>query len=358
MNVVRILLCCCMPLLSVVTQADGISTLSDVLDASGITASGHISASWVHSDGTSTYHVFDAGHDSLQLNQMALTVAYLPMDSFGANVEIMAGQDVAALPTSSQGMPSGNQIEATQAYVQYTTRSAVIMVGKFWTLAGAEMTPDPGNSNISRSLLFFLAEAASHTGIRTQLNVSDAFSVILGINNGWNTAGRASGSAKTVEAGFTFTPASRLTLTVQMYAGKDPAYEAQRRLINVLATYRATDTLTLIVSHDRGSQAQAMGPGTPTGRWHGVSLYVNQAFNPQWRSSLRLERFSDPDAAATGTSQVLKEATLTLAYAPVKHVEARVEVRRDQSSQSTLISTHGTPRNRQTEVALQGVYKF
>src|SRR5271170_2054846 len=63
-------------------------TVAGVLDASGITESGYVAASYYHSNGYSTFHQFDVDHDTFQLDQAALTLAYQPKEGFGALVDI------------------------------------------------------------------------------------------------------------------------------------------------------------------------------------------------------------------------------------------------------------------------------
>jgi len=67
------------------------SSLTDVLTASGITATGYVAASYYHSNGDGQYHQFDNKHDTFQLDQAALTLAYQPKEGFGALVNVAAG---------------------------------------------------------------------------------------------------------------------------------------------------------------------------------------------------------------------------------------------------------------------------
>ena len=65
-------------------------SLSDILTASGLTATGYVAASYYHSNGYSTFHQFDVEHDTFQLDQAAVTLAYQPKEGFGAVVNIAA----------------------------------------------------------------------------------------------------------------------------------------------------------------------------------------------------------------------------------------------------------------------------
>ena len=138
-------------------------------------------------------------------------------------------------------------------------------------------------------------------------------------------------------------------------------------MIDAVATYNATDALTFILSYDWGQQQQQQhAAGYPTLAWNGAAFYTNYAFSDQWRVSLRVEYLDDKNGFVTGTgvAQTLKEGTLTLGYAPVKSFELRFEGRYDKSTQPSFvrsINQVGDPSayaDNQSEVALQGVYKF
>ena len=337
-------------------------TLAAILDTSGITATGYVAASYYHSNGYNYEHQFDNKHDTFQLDQAALTVAYQPKEGFGALINIAAGEDMKILNAAEGSNP--NTFDVVQGFVQYATGPLTVIAGKYVTLAGAEVIAPTGNTNFSRSLLFF-AEPLTHTGIRTTYAATDTLSLIAGVNNGWNYSSLSSSSGKTAELGVAWTPIKAFALTAQAYVGKDPTFDAQRTLIDAVATYNATDALTLIVSYDWGKQEQHTA-GSPDMDWSGVAGYANYAISDQWRVSLRLEYLDDKDGfvTATGTPQKLKEGTVTFGYDPVKSFELRVEARYDKSDKSPFLrslsytDSPNTFADSQTEFVLQGVYKF
>jgi hypothetical protein len=341
-----------------------VPAFADVLTAWGLTESGYVAASYYHSNGYNTYHQFDIQHDTFQLDQAALQLAYQPKQGFGALVNVAAGEDMRVLNGAEQGTgTSGSTFDIVQGFVQYAGGPMTVIAGKYVTLASAEVIPPTGNTNFSRSLLYF-AEPLTHTGIRATYAASDTLSLIAGVNNGWNTTSTSYGS-KTGEVAVAWTPNKIFALTAQAYIGKTPAfgYDAQRTLIDVVATYNATDSLTFILNYDWGSQEQHAA-GLPNLDWNGAAAYVNYAFNDQWRLSVRAEYFDDKNGAAflTGTAQTLKEGTVTIGYDPVKSFELRIEARYDKSNESTFVrSINGTSpplADSQTEFALQGVFKF
>lgn len=339
-------------------------TLAQMLSASGITESGYIAASYYHSSGGNTFHQFDTGHDSFQLDQAGLTLAYQPKQGFGALVNVIAGDDAKIVNAAESTSGSSNSLfDILQAYVQYVRGNLTVQAGKFTTLAGAEVIAPTGDTNYSRSLLFF-AEPMTHTGVRVTYAVNDSLSVIVGINNGWNYTSVNAGS-KTGEFGIALTPTRSLSITAQAYIGKDPVDLAKRTFFDTVATYNATSALSFTVSYDWGRQdASAVTSG---GEWDGVAGYVNYQISRQWRVSLRAEELDDRDGFMLGTPQKVKEGTVTFGYDPIPAFELRIEGRYDTSNRPTFTYTRlragtGTAvttfSSHQTELALQGVYKF
>lgn len=338
-------------------------TLSQVLANSGITESGYVAASYYDSSGYNTYHQFDTSHDTFQLDQAALQLAYQPKSGFGAVVDVIAGEDAKIVDAAESAGASANSFDLLQGFAQYVAGPVTVQAGKFTTLAGAEVIAPTGNTNFSRSLLFF-AEPMTHTGLRATYAVNDELSVIVGVNNGWNYTKVDYGS-KTGELGISLTPNKLFSLTAQLYAGKDPVYAAERTLIDTVATFNATAALSFVVSYDWGRQetTAATPAGLTGGTWEGIAGYVNYQLSSQWRVSVRAEYLDDKDGTTlvTGAPQSLKEGTVTLGYDPVASFELRLEGRYDTSSESTFLKSV-TPvalfSDNQTEVAVQGVYKF
>ncbi|MGH8297937.1 MAG: outer membrane beta-barrel protein [Steroidobacteraceae bacterium] len=340
------------------------TTVSQILADSGITESGYVAASYYDSSGQNTYHQFDTSHDTFQLDQAGLQLAYQPKSGFGAVVDVIAGADAKIVNAAeSAAASSSDAFDILQGYAQYVTGPLTIQGGKFTTLAGAEDVAPTSNTNFSRSLLYF-AEPMTHTGVRATYAVTGTLSLIVGVNNGWNYTKVDYGS-KTGELGVAFNPDKYFSLTAQMYAGKDPAYAAQRTFFDTVATFNATSALSFVVSYDWGKQeTTAATPAALTGGdWDGVAGYINYQLSSRWRMSLRGEYLDDKDGTTlvTGTCQALKEGTVTLGYDPVASFELRIEGRYDTSNVPTFIEAE-TPVIRygsgQSEVALQGVYKF
>ncbi len=331
--------------------------LSQVLDASGITATGYVDAGYEYvSNTTPSYRVFDTEHSAFSLHQAALNLAYQPKTGFGAFVNFTTGDDAQLI--HSVGSGDTGSFDVTQAYVQYATDTTTIIAGKFNTLAGAEVISPALNTNISRSVLFGYAVPFTHTGVRATFAATDEVSLILGVNNGWDQV-RDLNTQKTAEFGVAYTT-KPFVLAVSGYVGSEPTLpniNGSRQLIDVVATFNASDALSFVLNYDWGKQEDynaAMG----TAKWTGLAGYVNYAIDDSWRVSGRLEYFNDKNGFRLGAApQKLKEATFTVAYMVEKSFEVRFEGRHDWSDKSTFMD-NGIATDNQNSVAIGGIFKF
>lgn len=371
-------------------------TLSSVLDASGITATGYVDFGYTNLNATGAFantggvgpsRVFDAPNpsagknfDSFNLNQASITVSKQPKEGFGGVINLTAGQDANVISSYGAGNKGGapyansHDFDVTQAYASYAGGPVTVIAGKFTTLAGAEVIASPSDTNYSRSILFGYAIPFTHTGARLTYAATDTVSLIAGVNNGWDQVSDTN-TDKTVELGFTAAPNKMFSLAGAYYGGKELAggflapqsSNGNRSLVDLVATLNATDQLTFILNYDNGTQDNASAydaDGASSAKWDGLAAYVNYQFNDKWRASLRSEFMNDKDGyrlpVATGatTGQRWAETTLTLAYIPAPSFEIRGEVRGDSSNQAVFQNSDGTAKSNQTSFGLEALYKF
>jgi len=354
-------------------SASSAPSWADLLSAWGISVNGYIAASYYDSNGyPSNIHQFDVQHETFQLDQAGFSVAYQPKQGFGALVDLIAGEDARILHTAEDG--HDNTFDVRQAFVQYATGPLTVIAGKFVTLAGAEVINPTQNANFSRSLLFTESEPLDHTGVRATVALTDTLNLIAGINNGWNVTSTSYGS-KTGEAGLAWTPNKAFSLSTSAYFGKTKylpgttvLVDADRTLVDLVATYNATSALTFSVNVDWDKQDQAFGAGSANAKWYGAAAYVNYAFNDRWRVSLRGEYLDDLQGFLTSTpdGQHLWEGTVTVGYAPTRHFQLRLEGRYDASQRNffsrtnpnSAAATQPVLADSLSEFALQGIFKF
>lgn len=360
------------------TPAPAAPTLSSVLDASGISMSGDIDFAYSHLSGTGQFtsgvndRVFDYAHNSFTTQAVDLTVAKTPAEGAGGLVDVTLGKDastIASFGTATAVSPAANTqtYDLTQAYVQYATGALTVIAGKFATLAGQEVIKASGNTNFSRSILFGYAIPFTHTGMRATYKISDAVSLMGGVNNGWDEANDQHAN-KNVELGMMLNPTKAIVLNVMDHYGTEEVTnglvggpKGKRNLVNVVFTYAVSDSLNFALDYDGGTQENATLANGSTGsaKWSGVAAYANYQINDPWRISVRAETFNDRDGYRTGFAggQKWKEATLTVGYAPSKSLEWRGEVRKDTSDKASFAYSD-IPRKSQNSLGLEAVYKF
>ncbi len=343
----------------------------------GFDLTGHVDVGYTHLTGSGKFvsgandRVFDFKHNEVFFHALDLQFAKTPDEGWGGLLDVTLGKDadtIAAFGTISKSKGPANganhYVDPTQFYVYYGAAPFSIIAGKYVTLAGAEVIKSDGDVNYSRSILFGYAIPFTHTGVRATYKVNDALSLIGGVNQGWD-AFEDPNHDKTVELGAIFAPSKVVSIAASYYGGKErvsnypkSAANGTRNLFDIVGTFNATDQLTLILNYDYGTQDNAAAGGGKA-KWDGIAGYANYQINDQWRASLRGEYFNDHDGYRTGVVQKWKEATLTLAYLPVKEWEVRAELRADKSYQSAFLKPDGiTSSSTQRSFGLEVLYKF
>lgn len=340
-----------------IAASAAVPDLDTLLANTGITASGHLSGTYTHgfNDGqTLAYRAFKSNADSFEFNQAMLTVAHQPADGFGGGVTLLAGSDAAAV-NGAYGNGSSADFALEQAYLQYAHGGFSVMAGRFVTLAGAEVIDASADANISRSLLFQLAEPLVHTGVRASYALGSA-TFYLGVNNGIYTGNAVdTNHQKTLETGVALAPADGLSLAVYDYYSHEGG--AGLNYLDFVGSLQATDKLQLVLNADWYSRhSTSLGPAYA----YGVAAYANYQMNDRWQASLRGEWLETRGIAmnvpANGKA-TLGELTFTLGYSPVTHFTLRGELRYDLGDPVYPDPGPGFS-DTQGNVAVQAIYTF
>ena len=322
---------------------------------------------------------FDTVSRSPMLN--AINVQLQKNGALFAKVELTAGTNanvIASYPYANNPNALQTAFDVTQLYVGYTSGAFAVQVGKFETLAGAEVIEDPANANISRSILFGYAVPFTHTGARLTYTVNPTLALIAGVNNGWDNL-KGPGGPRTGELGIAYT-GSIISVTAQGYSGMERFSNAMwsapgdspaghRALGDVVVTYHATPKLTFVGNFDSGRQTavplvDATGATVPikgglgTATWNGAAGYAQYQLTPKLSAALRAETFNDHGGYRTGYDQQWSETTFTLAYAPSAPVVFRVEGRSDRSNHPVWADSSTFFHNGMQSLAAQVLVKF
>lgn len=374
-------------------------SLSDVLGASGISAQGYADASYQAvfnqtngATGQVQLHEFDNNANSFKLNQAALTLSYLPSSGFGALVNMIAGEDAKVVNSAYSSSNSNSDFALAQGYVQYATGNLTVIGGRFFTLAGAEVTDDTKNANISRSLLFTNAEPFVHTGVRASYKFNDQLTGYLGVNNtalgGANAAD--ADKQKTAEFSLAYTPTSAISVALTDYYGVDNSggVNVKNNFADLVGSWQATSALQFVLNGDyvRSIGQMSTLPSAANSAFDlpagndsiaGVAGYVNYTLNDQWKGSLRAEHLyikGDANNGENGAVHV-SELTATVDYSATKNFDVLAEGRVDYSSYVDVNYSDGeggfvadsflifpgadnSGRKSQPEILVKAIYKF
>lgn len=318
---------------------------------------------------------FDLEPNGFTLQQASITLAKQPREGFGGLLDVVVGRD--AFTMASYGMnPNvlGIQnigFDIPQLFLQYAKNSVTIIGGKFNTLTGEEGYDPTTNTNFSRSIIDLYAQPGTVTGFRVDYSPNNKITWDVGINNGWDNI-RDTGRRKTIQLGVFYQVNSRFAFATQIYSGQERALDTglkdvsngplgTRNLIDLVATFNATEKLSFAANADYLTQSKALLPDNDLARATalGIAGYINYIFNSKFRTSFRGEVFNDRNGFFTGVRQYWRELTLTLGYTPIKDLEFRLETRHDFSDVNSFLNKNGvTTSNNQQSFALEMLYQF
>jgi hypothetical protein len=303
---------------------------------------------------------FDVNHNSFSLNYVELALAKPVSEESrgGFRVDFGAG-DAADMVNAFE--PGGKDYlkHVQQAYVSYLVpagKGLTVDFGKFVTWNGAEVIETKDNWNYSRSLLFAWAIPYYHMGARVGYAMNDKVSVTGFLVNGWNNV-KDNNDAKTVGASLTVKPTGKLTVIGNYTVGKEQAEDADggtRNLFDVVATYSATDKISILGNVDYGHD-EFEGDGVD---WYGVALGLKYQATDKWAFIPRYEFFKDDNGFSTGTAQTLQEITLTGEYKAPAGLLARIEFRTDFSDEEFFVKDNGDFTKTQPTLLVGLIYAF
>ena len=273
---------------------------------------------------TNQIRAFDINHSEFSLNYAELVVDKKP-DPLGYRIDIGFG-DASKIVHAVE--PAGTNLYQylQQFYVTGTKNQFTVDFGKFVTPHGSEVIETRDNWNYSRGVLFTWAIPFYHFGIRTTAAVNDKFTLGGSVTNGWNNV-KDNNQQKTGALMVSLKP-GKLVFTQQFMFGKEQANaegNGTRLLFDTILSMEATDKISWMINYDYGTDIT----GGNTVEWKGVALYARVTPHPKFKVSPRFEWFEDTDGYMTGSTKVLKEATITSQFLVHPDMSIWAEFRRD-----------------------------
>lgn len=332
----------------------------------GIKVSGHLDTSVNYNfnepdSKANDLRIFDTDANTLNLDLFELVLEKdAPEGGVGFRLVLDYGDVAESIGSSGLGSTS-DEFDLQQAYVSLNAPLGIsglsLNIGKFATLLGYEVIQSKDNFNTSRSFLFGYAIPFTHTGILASYVLNDTLDFNLGVVNGWDNV-KDNNDAKTVLGRVGITPYEDLSIGITGIYGaeQDNSNGNKRGVVDVVATWEATDKLTLGLNYDYGYEEDGISEGQ-SAIWWGKAVYAHYQLMDKWALAARVELFDDEDGARTGTAQQLWEITMTNDYNLYDNLLLRLEYRHDESNKSSFAEKDKTVGAQDT-ISLEMIYTF
>jgi hypothetical protein len=302
-------------------------------------------------------HIFTEDPNTFYLHNAQLELKRDPTKEVivGYDVRLMVGSDAAGVDTD----PDVNNFGLQQANIQILMPvgdGIMWKIGKFATLAGAEVIESKDNFNSTRSLNFNWAIPFTHTGIRgTYTLAGGKAAVTLGVNNGWDNQ-VDDNFGKTLEAQLMVAPIEWFSAYLNFYFGDEASgatsdENEKRTLIDIVVVIQNIPQLkgfSAQVNFDIGKQDESSQIATNAGddaEWTGFSIAARYQINDVWAGAIRFSMLDDKEefrlnalAGGAGVDGVkYDEITFTVEARPVKDLIVRAEVRIDGADEDVFL---------------------
>jgi hypothetical protein len=299
---------------------------------------------------------FDVRHNqfSLALVEFAAAKPVTADDRIGFRFDLQYGQ--VAQIFNGDPLDDNALVNVQQGYLSYLApvgAGLTFEVGKFVTPIGTEPTESNLNNNYSRAFLYALGPYY-HVGARVSYPIHSKFTIGGMLVNGWNATGD-NNSGKTFGASVTWLPTTRMTIIQNFLFGPEQTDNAddKRLYSDTNLAFTLSDKFTTGLNYVYASD-EVDDSGI---NWQGIALYFRGQLTDVFAVSPRFEIFDDGDGFVTGTSQSLREFTLT---GELKHPQGmifRVEYRRDWSDEDFFVK-NSLPVDNQNTFTMAFVVPF
>jgi len=268
--------------------------------------------------------------------------------------------------TGTSGIPAV-AVEVEEAYLTYSPANLSglsITVGKFVTYEGIEVIESGANPTISRGLLFGLAEAYTHTGIKFAYTVNSMITVGAGLVNGWdlfidNNSGKTGIGQVQLSWGDPLFVSIQGSYGPEQASSVDPAQLNQRSSIDLVAVTKVLPMTTLNLQANYGQENWPTALST----WRGVGVQPVIALNSSWSLGVRYEQFvNDAGDRMGGVATEANSFTVAPTWAMASNLVARAEYRYDQTAGpaggNIFVDTAGMPKNDASTASLEFIQSF
>ena len=329
---------------------------------------------------------YDVSSNSFSINQAGIVIERAPDVAagrrLGYRMDLMFGQATDTLQGSSINEPRPqiyrNLFQAYGSYIAPLGTGLQLDFGKFASSLGYENNYTKDQMNYSRSY-FFNYLPFYHTGARATYKVNDKVSAQYWLVNGANQTEDFNGFKSNAFL-FTITPNKTVSWQVNYYFGQEgrdltsaynpalpflptqpglsttrlyPTPNGKEHIFDTYLNWNATTKLTLAAEGDyvvnrtvkNDSPAHVLGG----------AAYVRYQFAPLFALAGRFEYLNDHGGLFSGTTQRLKESTVTATFQPIDGFQLRAEYRRDFSNRYFFLTSQSGILKRDQNTATLGL---
>ncbi len=308
----------------------------------------------------------DDNQFSVDVAEIVLQKAISKPGETGFRLQLAAGTGAPA-HAQAYGLSIGPSADLQQAVISYIAPvgdGLRLDFGKFVTPLGQEVIEgyDGYNDNYSRSLLFNYAIPLTHTGVKAGYAFSSTLSGMLMVVNGWDNA-RENNSGKSIGGQLTWAPAESVSLNFSYIGGpeKTDTNGFVRQTFDVVASWKATKTLTLTANGDYGTENKAsLFKAGDDAVWKGVAGYAKLDATSDFAVTLRAETMRDNGGTRFGAPApaTISEVTLTPSLKVGDRMVVRSDLRYDNASDNLFVKKLNTPTKSQATIALNVLWVF
>jgi len=317
--------------------------------------------------GVNLLRAYDVSSNSFSLNQANLIFEQAPDVAsgrrFGARLDLQFGQATEA----SQGNPA-NELRPQvyrpiwQAYGTYifpVGKGLSVDFGKWASPMGVETNYSKDQMNYTRSYFFdFLP--FYHMGVRATYQFNDAVTLAYAVVNGVQQAEDFNGF-KSQMVFLTLHPTKAVSWNINYHNGQEqrdagsgaPTPDGRLHILDSNVTWTVNPKLTLAAEGDYVIN-RVFSHSSPT-HVDGGAVYARYQVTPRAALATRSEYLSDRGGLFSGTTQALKETTLTYEYKFADGFLMRTEWRRDFSNQPFFLTASAGVLKKEQNTATVGL---
>ena len=182
-----------------------------------------------------------------------------------------------------------------QMYMEVAVNDLSVKLGHFAGLMDYEVIPAPMNPFYSHSYSYGYTVDQLTTGVLGDYKVSDQWSVLAGITQGWFMFEDLNDHMDFISGLRWDSPDKRTSFAYSVTIGpQDPAGVQDRFASSLVMKRQITDQFQYVLVHNLGVEDDATVDNRD-GEWYGINQYFLYQVNPEWSLNARFEWLRDDD---------------------------------------------------------------